>query len=250
MAAAVKLPIKLQYGVEHDNLMKAIEVVLTNQHRTAISGATLLSLVDNSTGVDTAGAVPAIGTFEPFVHASGSDLAQKAAFDTAIGKTNNAVAVLKGIVNQMLTTLDLSVAISGGNGTVATAGTVPAQDKSVTGVDGASTTALERLSANQQMVVARNNIATIIKALNYVAINVGYVTLADNSGGNASPTYALTNPASTASGVDASGATCAKAAVDIALDNMADGIATIMAYIDDLQTACDTLRTVEFRYSA
>lgn len=128
------------------NLVPALAALANNNARGIVGALTLDTLTDNSTGA-AGSALVALPTQATKVAQSGSNLASRTAFNTAVGKANNAVAVLSKFLNENgLTALGLTN-LSGYDGTVAADGTVPAQDKTVAGVTGAGVQATGTLTS-------------------------------------------------------------------------------------------------------
>lgn len=211
------------------NLIELLKTVSINTSRSLLSAVTL---TDSSTGV-AAATLAAINTQNARVAASGSNLAPRAAFNTAIGKANNAIAVLRDYLNTNALALLGVPQLSGGNGTVAVAGTIPAQDKVLTATDGSSDAAMLRSEFNAAIVTLRNNLATIVRSYNTVATAVGGLTLSDLTGGSASPTGVLVNSVTAGTAVltasVAAGDLATDAAVDAALTAFAADVATVAA---------------------
>jgi hypothetical protein len=248
---------RAKLGVAIDpNISKFIRATAWNSASAAINTVRLARIsatspvvvTNSSTG--TAGSVlSAVPSQAAKVTPSGTNLAPRAGFNTAIGKINNAIAVLAGHLNDMgLTPLGLTT-ITGGNGTVATPSTVPALDKTLTGVDGSSDSALLRSEFLTQLVIARNNLATLVSAYNTVAVAIGQPTLANVTGGKASPKLILTNQGTAGTAVltanVSSSDLASDAAVDAALTALANNIATLSEKVDDVLFAAGSVTAVE-----
>jgi len=165
---------KVAKGMEFSVLLSTVAAMAQTQMRIALDGETIAALTDSSTG--TAGAtVVNIPRFEKFSHADGaSDLTPTAGFNTAIGKVDDAVAVLATYLNtNVFTPLGLDTLTVNGTGTVDTAGTVPALDLTLTGTEAATALAASRNEVNGALQVSANNIATLMRGVNIVANAIG-----------------------------------------------------------------------------
>lgn len=217
--------------VLHPSIRPLIERLAQQGARAALTVPT--AIIDSSTGV-AAATVVAVPLPGKFTHVDGqSDLAQLASFNTAAITINNGIAVLAEHLS-VNGNVKLNIpAITGGDGVIAVSGTVPAATKTVTGVDGATATALGRLEAGSALSALRNNLATVVRAYNALAVAIGVDTLTDNSGGKPTLTdYTLVNRVVAATGVAAAGDAASKAAVDAALTALANDIATVAAKIN------------------
>lgn len=229
--------------------MQALIMALAhNQTRIVVDRLNVTPMVNNSTGTPAASLV-AVPTQVQKGAVSGANLASRAAFNTAIGKVNDAVAVLAAYLDPTSETMQLE-SFTGGNGNVVAAGTVPALDKSVgAGVDGSGGNAMLRLEANQALTRARNNVATIVRVYNAMANGIGVATLENKTLGNASDNSVIENAvlANTAIAANAlAGKDLAlKANMDAALLALANNIATITARVNDTLLADATLAGIE-----
>lgn len=215
-----------------DPHIRSVVVALLNNDARRNIGPEPTDMVDNSTG--TAGAsLVAIPTADKFVYTSGSTLAPRAAFNTAIGKIDDAIAVIGTYLSVQTVKLGLGAITLNATGAVAVAGTVPAQDKSLTATDGSSNTALLRSQANASITVHRNNLATLVRAYNQIATAIGVDTLLDATGGKPTLTSLVLSDevtATTAAGNTAD--VVSDAAIDAILLAFANNIATLVAKIN------------------
>ena len=203
---------------------------------------TNVTVIDNSTGTAGSSTV-AVNTPSKFTYVSGTTLAPRAGFNTAVSAANDAVAVLAGVLtNDVLTKLGLTT-VTGGNGNVAVARTVPAIGHALAGSDGSGSTALLRSEASAIITTARNNLATVIRAYNVAAIAIGVATLADNTGGKTT-SLALSNyvPAATATGN--SGDVVSVADANAVLNALANDVAFVASKINTSLLASATLNAI------
>lgn len=202
----------------------ALIALFQNATRAVLGAETIGAITDNSTGV-AAGTLAAVPVVPTKGEGDGSNLAPRAAFNTAIGKVDNAINVLAKYLNdEVLTPLSMpTITLNGG--TVAVPGTVPALDKALTATDGSTNTAMLRSEAFAQLSIARNNLATVVKAYNMIATAIGGTTLADNTGGKADSELELVTQGTAATAV----ATADVATTDCALDTEVDASLTALA---------------------
>lgn len=192
--------------------------------RRVIESTQIGDFTDNSTGTAASGIVD-LAAFPAVFDATSAGGAQLAAFNTAIGKVENALAVIGGYLNRARGRLGLSQ-ISLGVGAIATAGTIPAQDKTVATSNG--TSALDWASGRASMLVAKQNLQKVVRAFQEVRVALGYSKLPSALTGAVSDDYALADiPTAAASSTGAS--SIAKTVVDTFLTALAANIATIAA---------------------
>lgn len=210
-------------------IIKDVNANTVHRNAMALVGAETLAVTDNSTGSTTAYA-----EVKPqrtrFAHVTGSDLAQKSAFDTAHGVANNGIKVLAGLINSLGAPAGL-VEITGGDGTVATPGTIPAMTKTVTGTDGSTAAAQPRANANQAFITLRDNMATLVLALNRVRAGYSLAPLAITGEGKASSTLVLANKTAAGEAVDNTGDALSKAHADAQFTAHANAVAWLGAKI-------------------
>lgn len=130
-----------------------------------------ITFTDNSTGTPGSSVVdlptPAAGT----TIASGATGAAVAALNTALGKTENALKVIGTLVNLVRAPIGLP-ALTMAVGTVATPGTIPAQDLDTsTGANG--TSAADRTSAVAAFKVAQFNLDNLVRGINETLVALG-----------------------------------------------------------------------------
>lgn len=186
------------------------------------------TLTDSSTGTASAATPPAIATLAlpvAFTHVTGTDLAPKAGFDTAMAASYDAAKALAEWVNALRTRLDLPLITY--TGTPTTSGTISAQTKSLTGVDGSATGAVDATTGIAELKKARANLRVITRAANEVLNAIGATPISRFQPSNDG--LAMTANAATASGV--SGAANAQSLSDTAVD----------AFLNDLANAYATL---------
>lgn len=225
----VKLGLSSVYGLSHSDLVKTVIALAQEAARTRVESSNFTDFTDNTTGT-AATAVGAV-TVPPAFTATGTDVAPKAGFDAALDKIEDVQASLAESLNPILGTLG-AAALTYTTGT-ATAGTIPAMDKTLTAVSGAGSNAVNAIDGRARITAAVNNQSTIIKAVNQVAVAVGYPILPDLSGGSAVSTGVLASLAATGTGALATAAdqSLSDTATDAALTALANNYATAIAHV-------------------
>jgi hypothetical protein len=148
-----------------------------NTTRAILQTAALPALTDSSTGVAGAALAPVLSQTVKVVP-TGANLASRAAFNTAIAKTDNAVAVIATYLDNAFALIDIPpFALGTATGTVAVAGTIPAQDKTTAYTAGASSSASGTLTttgvfSNSETVTIDTKVYTFQTALTNVDGNV------------------------------------------------------------------------------
>lgn len=194
----------------------------------------------------------------------------KTNFDDGITKGNNALAVVAESLNDYFAVLGLPATTYGG--TVATPDTIPAMDTTVNAITPANpnATAVDYTTGVAAMVHSRNNMATAIRALNFLLVAVGQSPIADPTGGRPSnsnlpvenaletmskPPYgapnnaqkdptaplAMTTPAATVAGTGtpAGSTSVSQSAYNTFLKAFADNVAFLAATVNTLRTSID-----------
>lgn len=218
----------------------ALEALIQNNARSRLSAVT--AMTDSSTGV-VAPALVSIPTPGRFTHTGGATIASRTAFNTAIGKVDEAINVLaKHLSDNGMTKAELGAFILNASGAITTAGTIPALDKTVTGTDGAANAGLKRTDAAASISALRNNLSTVVRAYNALAVALGVSTVQDATGGKASlNSFALVNEVVASAGVGPSGDPASKADVDVVLTAFATDIATLASKINTILFAAATI---------
>lgn len=166
---------------------------------------------------------------------TGTASAPKAGFDTAIGKVANAMAVVAEHLNRINGSLGLPLIVDSTGGTVATAGTIPALDKSVTAV---SSNCLDVVTGRARLETIKVNLARLGNFANRVAVAVGNDKLTSSLGNAGDGSNTLDAIAATGSAVDGTAlSTVSKAVIDVELDTIADNIATIASFLNEITGA-------------
>lgn len=211
------------YSQAPDGLAQIIRGLAIDNARIAMAVASLIDFTDNSTG--TAGSsvadVPAVATIDASSLSVGTPAT---ALNTALGKLDNAFAVVAQNVNLARTRLGLPTLTY--TGTVAVAGTIPACDKTLAATSGTSTatyasvkTAIDKAEANlKKLAYAANDVFT--------AMGLSPTTVAIAGPIPVNTTIVAVGTASASStGADAA----SDATVDAALTAIVNGIAKIAA---------------------
>ena len=211
------------FGRDPDHLAAIIRGLAVDVIQMKIEAADVGSFTDNSTGTTGAALVDLTVPTEPF-DATEAGGAQLAGFDTAMGKLENAMAVLAQKLNLVRAVADLDPVIY--EGTVAVAGTIAALDKTITAASGAGTVSFT--TGSDRMAMARLGLQRLVSAWNETMTAAGMPVLANLAGAFApSPLIIPTIPAAEASadGADA----ISKAAADAFFTAAADNVATLAA---------------------
>jgi len=184
-------------------------------------------LTDNSGG-SASEAVAAMGTITGYTTA-GTDLSPKADWDTEVPKWRNNFADLTARINELRAYNSLSTIVDGSGGTANT--TVEVVSVDLTAVDGVGNTGLDAASALTTWNAVKNNVATLVAAINELCPYYGVGTLTDGSGGTAaSATVAM---AASGTGVDGTALSgVADTEVDANLVTLADAFATMAAKLN------------------
>jgi hypothetical protein len=159
------------YGSGNKSLTTAIRGLAIDLARLRIEAMTGsdLQFTDNSTGTD-GGSVVALTTPVAAVSATGANAAAVAALNTALGKSQNALRVMGTLVNLARARLGLNP-ITFAGGTVATPGTIPAQDKTIATATG--TSAADHASGIVALDVTKEKLRRLTWHMNEVLIAIG-----------------------------------------------------------------------------
>lgn len=215
---AIKV-IKGGNGTKGQTLEQLLAGVTATQAAITVSALALTALTDNSTG--SAAAKFTIPEKAVAIAASGSNLAQKAATETALGKVKNALATLYTRANAVATGLGLETSTYVGGGTDG-AGTVAALDKSVTG----ATTGAALVEYEANRLAINGNLTTLKGFVDRLANAVGIKDLADKAGQTGAH-VAITGTVGTAAAPGVS-----KAKVDADLTAWANNVAILAAKLN------------------
>jgi len=246
-----ELTVRFKWGGNPKVLAEAIEALAISQARTALGAVNETDITDSTTG--TAGeTVVSVPTQKDDATITGSTGAPKTGVDAALEKVDDRLATLSDLVNEALDGLGLDDLTANSTGTAAApsegAVALAAMDKTVTGNAGTTAVLAERHSFNAAVIQARNNVATIARALNNAFVAVGLDPFADNSGGVAdNAKLTLVDQDSTGTAVSAAaGGAVTKAAADAALTALANNVAFLVDRIEELYgaTAAVAVRVV------
>jgi hypothetical protein len=223
-----------RHAIAQADLFTVLVALARDNARAKFPPGTATKMTDSTTGtaLKSTLTLPATPTPAPYLRVSGNDLAPKAGFDTAIGKLSNVAASVAVYLNRYRSAFGLPL-VGRNTGTVTAA--APALDKTLTGVDGTSSNAVDAVTGAQQIVIAENNLSTLIHAANQVLAALGNARLTDNSGGTAyTSTLTLANSAATAAGVTGTGTakSLANTATGTTLTALADGYATLLYWLN------------------
>jgi hypothetical protein len=213
------------HGRDADALGAIVRGLAIDLARDKAATAAIADLTDNTTGVAAASVVDLVLPTAVF-DASSAGGAQRAGFNTAIGKFENAGAVLGDHLNKLRARLGLEL-VSWASGTISSAATLPAQDKSVSTASGSS--ALNYESGRTAMAAAKANLRKLVRAFNECMVALGWPKVTDGLTGSFGDGYALAAIAD--ADADADGETAiSKTVADTFLDSLADNLATLAAY--------------------
>lgn len=225
------------YQTGDAGLANIIRGLAIDNARVAMAVASLIDFTDNSTGTagSTVADVPAVATIDASSLSVGTPAT---ALNTALGKLDNAFAVVAQNVNLARTRLGLPVLTY--TGTVAVAGTIPACDKTLAATSGTSTatfastkTAIDKAEANlKKLAYATNDVLN--------AMGLAPVTVAIAGPIPVNVTIVATGTVSaSASGSDAA----SDASVDAALTALVNGVAKIAAVYNAAMAQASTATT-------
>jgi hypothetical protein len=219
------------HGRDADALGAIVRGLAIDHARAKAASATIADLTDNTTGVAAASVVDLVLPTAAF-DASSAGGATRTDFNTAIGKFENAGAVLGDNLNKLRARLGLEL-VSWASGTIAAAATLPAQDKSVNTTSGA--TALNYASGRTAMAAAKANLRKLVRAFNECMVALGFPKVTDALSGPFGDGYILVAiadaDADDQTGTANDGKTAiSKTVADTFLDSLADNLATLAAF--------------------
>jgi hypothetical protein len=217
------------FGKESDALTAIVRGLAIDNARTKLEVAAITAFTDNSTGTASAepfslvdAPVAASGVFD----ASSAGGVQRSAFNTSVGKINNAHAVLGKQLNLARSRVGLKPVSGLATGTIATAGTLPALDLTATTASG--TSAVDHASYVAVCAVLKSNHRIVERAAKEVFASVGEPIVTDALTGAFDADYVLDAPGTVAAA--ATGASSVKL-IDGTnlLADMANNIASLAA---------------------
>lgn len=231
---AKKISGKPSFGSTYSDQTGSVRTLIQHMAKQMYANGTYQAIT-NSTGGSTAGNIVAVPTPRT-AGTNAADCGAKTSFDSNIGAINNANHILIGVLNPMLTTVGADTLTNNTGGT-GTAGTVPALSATVTAAT--ANTAVNYADARQRLAQARNEQATLVRAVNSLAMAIGEPPLADNTGGSAATNMTIGGLTATSAAVppNANAPGALKAEIDPAFAALRDNYARICAKI----TAMDAL---------
>jgi hypothetical protein len=217
------------------NTYQAFEAIFQNDIRSRLHAAAPAAMVNNS-GAAAGGPIVAPPALVQTAQ-NGANLAQFASFNTAIATVDDAIAVLASWLKTYFYTPYAAGNVTlNATGVITAAGTVPAVTVAVTAVDGTAGDAALRSEVQAALTGANNNLATVIRMYNNIAVALGFATIADNSGGAGDPNLTLYNQSLAVTAVAAANVATSDlapaAGVDTALTDLADNISYVTAQIN------------------
>lgn len=212
--------------------------ILQQNAALAISSPAITAMTDSSTGAVSGTNPPSIPNMAlpvAFTHVTGNDLAPKAGFDTAMAASYDAAKAYAEWLNTVRARLDMAPITY--TGTPSVSGTIAAQTKALTGVDGSGTNAVDATTGIAQLTNARKNARILMRASNEVLNAVGGTPISRYEPSNEG--LAMTANAATAAGV--AGASNSQSLSDTDVDaflvKLADAYATMHAKVAEAITA-------------
>lgn len=233
-----------RYGRHMFDALKALAI---DNARGRLASPAVAVLTDSSTGTAIGtGVIPLLSLPGSYVSEE-TDRAPKAGFDTAVDKSYDALVVIATWLNLERAKLGLTAITV--TGSPATAGTIPAQDKTLTAV---ASNCVDYATGHAQLSRLRDNLARLILAANEVVSAIGMPGLIDDTrgslGGNP---YTLVQEAATGdavTGADEDNLTIAKATADAFLTAYANAIATLAVRLN-AAVDLDPLPPLSFVYT-
>lgn len=233
------------YGAQDGSLGDII--VKLAQDNARVKLAALSDLTDNSTGTSAgtlaaqAGGNIARGTL------SGTNLAPKAGFDTAVGKIKNAISTLIAQINVGFTPLGLPL-ITDSTGGTSGAGTIAALDKALTAVNAS---AVDAVSGAASLEAIRNALIQVKGYANQLAYAAGRAEIgglinATEKGKFLNNRIVAAIPASgTAVAGTVTNSSILDADMDVELSVIANNIASLATFLNGITgTAAGALQVV------
>lgn len=198
-----------------------------------LAQAGFTDLTDNSGGDSGGDTVVVIDQVFTLHQDDTTNSAPKAAFDTEIPKLRNNFAVLTSRVNELLARNSLAELIDGSGGTVNLI--LEVIDDILTAVNGVANVSLAHAGTQAIFGAMSDNIATLVSKVNTLVGFFGIDALTDDSAGTASGTD-IVSIALSGAGVDngAAATGIAAAELDAALDDVAGGMATLAAKLNEM----------------
>lgn len=193
--------------------------------RTRIQDADFADLTDNTTGTPAAAFVD-VPVPSAVFNASSAGGVQTTAFNTSMGKVENAGAVLVQSMNEVRAAVGLPL-MTYAAGTVAAADTVPAQDLTATSASG--TSSVDYQSVKAAIAVASANIGKLMTGFNQIRAALGFDKMSVSAYKGHFTNLALADIPTVVSDADGSDS-IATAAGTAALAAIANNLATICRY--------------------
>lgn len=211
-------------GVNHTQAIIALAKAAASSKISSVS-----ALTDNSTGSATSNTVLPVTAFSNAANAA-TNLAQKAATETALGKVKDAVKELATKINAINTKLGLDT-VTDNSGGAAADGTIAAMDVAVT----AATTGAQATETNAIRLVINDAFRELVSCVNQAATAVGVEKVTCDLSAFASRDKTIA-AISTGTGTAADpGIT--KVAMDAALTKWANNVAVLAAKINEVLAA-------------
>lgn len=167
-------------------LAKALQGVVVELGRLKVIEVNPGDFTDNSTGVS-AGSIVDLVLPTAAYDATSAGGSPRAALNTAIGKIENAMAVVAENMATTRTALGLTALTYAG--TVATPGTIPALDKTLTATNG--TSAVDYVSGTAKLTELKGSMRELVHCFNEVLVAVGATPLASALTGDFTLNYAI-----------------------------------------------------------
>ena len=226
------------HGRGPDHLAAIVRGIAIDNANLKVQAAAVHDFTDNSSGqVVSPAALPLLAAPSAPVNAKTNAVgATLSALNTSLGKTQNALKVMVGTVNEARPLIGLPLLVCA-VGAVAAADTIPAQDKTNAATSG--NTSANFASTRAALAVAANDLYMLAEGVNEVLVAVGATPIALPKVSRAYGTTLVTIPTVVA---DTDGSTAAaQSDVQGFLVAAAEAIATIAAAWNAVMTQSDAV---------
>lgn len=231
-----------QVGLNARDMGHALAALAQESARARVAASAPDAFTDSS-GATAASGNALVAIVTPTVAAVDEvvSMAPKAGFDTAIGKIEDAHEEIGSKINEFVALIAPGADDMAAFGEAASADeTIAALDLTLTGTT-ATNAALEDATGIQQIVIARNNQASLASAINWCRVAMGLAPITDNTGGLFTKVVGTDWPAvdqATTAAVAGDGEnSLTDATVDAALTALGNNIASMAAALDEMRGA-------------
>lgn len=232
----------LQGGVVADGSSAGQVLRELAQNMAAERASNVTDLTDNSSGTSGSGTVAAISDVTAFT-VTGTDLAPKSGFDTALGAIRDALKTLHTQVDTIATDVGVDLGFTYSGGGSDGSGTISAVTTDLTAVDGSLDGGLAFAGTNDIITAYRNALYTLTTGVNKLRVATGQSEITNNIDGAFDSTIA-TLATTTGAGVDGtSDSGVEETDAEASLDSMVNAVATLAEALNDI-TGSDANLTV------